>query len=62
MTDMTAGDIIRTAQYLADHGFTDPDTPTHADLDMAADLASGDRPTGHDRHMIRLALDTLQQA
>lgn len=59
---MTAGDIIRTAQHLADHGYTDSDTPTHADINTAADLAGADRPTAHDRHIIRIALDTLRGA
>lgn len=58
LTTMTAGDILRTAEYLADQGHTDPDALTHADVDMAADLAGAGYPSAHDRHMVRLALDT----
>ena len=63
MTRMTAGDAIRTAQYLADHDHTDSDALTATDLDTAADHAGANRPaTGHDRAVVRIALDTLRSA
>ncbi|MDR3036167.1 MAG: hypothetical protein LBV78_24255 [Kitasatospora sp.] len=57
---MNAGDAYRTAQFLADDGHLDSDAVTHADIDMAADLAGAARPeTSLDRHAVRLALDTI---
>lgn len=57
---MNAGDAYRTAQFLADDGRTDSDAVTHADIDMAADLAGAARPeTSDDRYTVRLALDTI---
>lgn len=56
---MTAYDAYRTAQALADHGHTDSDAVTHADIDTAADIAGAARPSSDDRHTIRGALHAL---
>jgi hypothetical protein len=56
---MTAYDAYRTAQVLADHN-PDADAVTHADMDVAADLAGANRPAGSDdRGTVRLALDAI---
>jgi len=56
---VTAYDAYLTAQALAAHGH-DSDTPTHADIDAAADHAGAERPDGpDDRHAIQTALDAL---
>lgn len=57
---MTAWTACLTARVLADHGHTDSDTVTRADMDAAADHANTDRPDSPaDRDMIRLALDAI---
>lgn len=56
---MTALDAYRTAKVLADNGATDSDAVTHADIDTAADYAGTARPTGDDRHAVRIALDAM---
>lgn len=60
---MTAYDAYLTAQALAEHGLTDPDAVTHADMDAAADHTGAQRPTtSGDRHAIRTALDAIGDA
>lgn len=57
---MTPLDAYNTARVLANHGFTDPDAVTVADMDAAADYAGVDRPTGSDdRWVVRLALEAI---
>lgn len=56
----TAYDALRTAQVLADHGFTDSDAVTRADLEAAADYTGVNRPAdSSDRHAIHTALDAI---
>jgi hypothetical protein len=47
------------ARILADHGHTDPDTPTHADLIAAAQLSGLGYPDREQQHAIRTALDEI---
>lgn len=57
---MTAYGAYLTALILADHGRTDPDAVTHADIDAAADHAGTPRPDStHDRAVVRVALDAI---
>lgn len=57
---MTAYDAYLTALTLADHGHTDPDAVTHADIDAAANHADTPRPnSAHDRAVVRAALDAI---
>lgn len=57
---MTAYDAYLTARTLAADGHRDSDAVTHTDMDSAADHAGAPRPAGaHDRHAIRIALDTI---
>jgi hypothetical protein len=57
---VTAYAAYRTALVLADSGRTDSDAVTHADIDVAADLAGVQRPDGSDdRHAVRIALDAI---
>lgn len=50
------------ARILADHGHTDPDTPTHADLIAASQLAGLGFPDREQQHQIRAALGALGDA
>lgn len=57
---MTAYDAYLTAQALAEHGFPESDAITRADYDAAADQAGAARPAdGHDRYVVRVALDAI---
>ncbi|MFI9123826.1 hypothetical protein ACIGW0_31295 [Streptomyces bikiniensis] len=59
---MTAYGAYRIAQVLADNGLTSDPVTAH-DMDRAADYANVTRPgTTHDRHTVRLALDTTGEA
>lgn len=57
MTDPTTA----AARLLADHGLTDPDTPTHADVIAAAELAGLGYPDREQQHAIRAALGEARQ-
>lgn len=48
------------ARILADHGHTNPDTPTHADVIAAADQAGLGYPDREQQHAIRDALAEVQ--
>jgi hypothetical protein len=56
----TAGDAARTAQFLADHGHTDPDAITVADFDAAADYSGSSQPeVADDRYAVLIALEVI---
>lgn len=57
---MTTPTPAEAARLLADHGHTDPDTPTAADLIAAAGLAGLGYPDREQQHAIRDALAEVQ--